>query len=72
MPAGFGRAHGRRSRGNLAHTGGSEHKHVTVTSHRDTPDGSCWGCYYHKREPWEHEPGQCPVWYARASDFSGA
>lgn len=72
MPTGFGHSHGRRSRANLSHPGGSEAKRTLLADHRESPPGTCWGCYYKKREPWEHAPGRCPAWFRRTPECSGS
>ena len=69
MP-GFGRAHGRMSRGNLAHTGGHEANAEAKQVGKDTPQGVCWGCFYNKVEPWEHSI-TCEHWHQRVGCASG-
>lgn len=65
---GFGRAHGRRSRANLAHDGG--HESPKGRQSVEAPDGQCWGCWQNRCEPWEHDTW-CPQWYVKTSEFSG-
>ena len=67
---GFGRAPGRRSRANAAHTGGHESARQAKQVAKDAPEGQCWGCYYRRWAPWEHDMS-CPRWQVREGEFSG-